>query len=230
MKKIIAERGRPLLCPSILSADFADLARSVAQVRPVAPILHCDIMDGHFVPNLSFGPQIVAALRRHTDQVLDVHLMTERPEDWLSPFAAAGADTLVIHQEVAVHAIRHLTKIRELGCLAGISLNPGTPLDTVDELLPCVDLVLIMSVNPGFGGQKFIPQATDRIRRLRRKIDERGLDILIQVDGGIDVTTAREVTDAGADLLVAGSAVFGQKDPLQAAKAILAAARGEEAI
>lgn len=216
--------GRPLLCPSLLSCDFARIAEEIDRVKNEIDILHCDIMDGHFVPNLTFGPPVVASIRQATDLPLDVHLMVTRPEDWVDPFAKAGADTLVFQIESTVHSHRLATRIKELGCTAGVSLNPATPLQTLEELLPFVDMVLVMTVNPGFGGQTFIPEMIDKVKRLRQISKERNLPIHIQVDGGIDEDTAPLMIQAGANMLVAGSAIFGTDDPAAAARKISLAA------
>jgi ribulose-phosphate 3-epimerase len=216
--------GRPLLCPSLLSCDFARIADEIDRVKAEVDILHCDIMDGHFVPNLTFGPPVVARIRQATDLPLDVHLMVSRPEDWVTPFAEAGADSLVFQIESTVHAHRLATRIKELGCTAGVCLNPATPLNAIEELLPFVDMVLVMTVNPGFGGQAFIAEMIDKVKRLRQISRERNLPLHIQVDGGIDENTAPLMIQAGADMLVAGSAIFDQDDPEAAARKISLAA------
>ena len=198
------------LAPSILSADFARLADAVAEAEAGgADWIHVDVMDGHFVPNLTIGPPVVAALRRVTELPLDVHLMVEKPDTLLDAFAGAGADYLTVHQEACVHLHRTVQRIRELGMKPGVSLNPATPLSAIDEILPFVDLVLIMSVNPGFGGQQYISTATRKIADLRRRIDERGFwGIELEVDGGVAPGTIGEVVRAGASVVVAGAAVF----------------------
>ncbi len=216
--------GRPLICPSLLSCDFARIADEIDRVKNEVDMLHCDIMDGHFVPNLTFGPPVTAKIRQATDLPLDVHLMVSRPEDWIEPFAEAGADSLVFQIESTVHSQRLASRIKELGCTAGVSLNPATPLQALEELLPFVQMVLIMSVNPGFGGQAFIPEMIDKVRRLRQISVDRNLPLHIQVDGGIDAKTAPLMIKAGADMLVAGSAVFGTDDPAAAARKISLAA------
>lgn len=220
----LKSKGRPLLCPSLLSADFANLATEIDKVKGEVDILHCDIMDGHFVPNLTFGPPVLAKIRKATDLPLDVHLMVEKPADWILPFAEAGADSLVFHIESEVHAHRLATKIRELGCTVGVSLNPGTPLHFLAEILPFVDMVLVMSVNPGFGGQKFIPEIVDKVKRLRDLSKSKNLPLHIQVDGGINEITAAEMVRAGASMLVAGNAIFSTKDPAAAARKLKEAA------
>jgi ribulose-phosphate 3-epimerase len=198
------------IAPSILSADFARLADAVAAAEEAgADWIHVDVMDGHFVPNITIGVPVVAALRRVTDLPLDVHLMIEQPDRYVDAFVDAGADWLTVHQEAATHLHRTVERIRQQGAKPGVSLNPGTALGTLQEILPYVDMVLIMSVNPGFGGQRFIPTSTGKIAALRRELDDRGLwPIEIQVDGGIGPDTAGEVVDAGATVLVAGAAIY----------------------
>jgi ribulose-phosphate 3-epimerase len=198
-----------LLAPSILSADFARLGEEVHAITQAgADAVHVDVMDGHFVPNLTIGAGVVAAIKPHTHLPLDVHLMIEQPERSLEDFARAGADILTVHVEACVHAHRTLQAIRALGMKAGISLVPSTPPESLAYLLDSVDLILVMSVNPGFGGQAFIPSQLQKIRHLRQMIDASGHEIILEVDGGITRTNAREVVAAGATMLVAGSAVF----------------------
>ena len=201
------------LAPSLLACDFSRLGQEIEAARS-AEYLHVDVMDGLFVPNISFGFPILEAARRVRDrlatgQVLDVHLMIERPERYLEAFAAAGADSITVHAEATAHLHRCVQTIRELGKRAGVVLNPGTPLEAVRPVLESVDLVLVMSVNPGFGGQKFLPQTYGRVATLRRWLDELGSPAELQVDGGVGADNARELADAGASVLVAGSSVYG---------------------
>jgi ribulose-phosphate 3-epimerase len=201
------------IAPSILSADFSRLAEEVQAVdRAGADYIHVDVMDGHFVPNITIGPLVVDALRKVTDKPLDVHLMIENPDLYIADFAKAGADIITVHQEAVPHLHRTVQLIKSFGKQAGVSLNPATPVETLDVILDQLDLVLVMSVNPGFGGQAFISSALDKIRALRQRITHRGLATELQVDGGIKVDNIREVVAAGADVLVAGSAVFHADD------------------
>ncbi len=201
------------IAPSILSADFSRLGEDVQAVdRAGADYIHVDVMDGHFVPNITIGPLVVAALRKITAKPLDVHLMIENPDRYISDFAKAGADIITVHQEAVPHLHRTVQLIKSLGKKAGISLNPATPVETLDIILDELDLVLVMSVNPGFGGQTFIPSALDKIRALRQRITARGLVTELEVDGGVKIDNIHEVVAAGADVLVAGSAVFNTAD------------------
>ncbi len=209
------------VAPSILSADFSRLADELLKIEQAgADWVHIDVMDGHFVPNLTFGAPVVAAIRPVTKLPFDVHLMVSNPQDFIDPFVKAGADIITVHAETAPHLHRLIQTIKEQGKKAGVSLNPSTPLSVVEEVLSDIDMVLIMSVNPGFGGQKFIPAAVDKIARLRAMITARNLTVDIEVDGGINAVTARQVAAAGANILVAGSAVYGAPDIAAAIKAI----------
>lgn len=203
-----------IIAPSLLSADFTRLGEEIQMLNDSrAEWIHFDVMDGMFVPNISFGIPVLKAVRPLTRRVLDVHLMIEKPERYIQAFKDAGADVLTVHQEACVHLDRTLHAIREAGMKAGVSLNPATPLETIQHVLPLVDVVLIMSVNPGFGGQKFIPYSLDKIRRLYQMIQTQGLKTQIEVDGGVSKDNCREITQAGADILVAGNAVFSASDP-----------------
>jgi ribulose-phosphate 3-epimerase len=216
------------IAPSILSADFARLGEQVAAAElGGADYIHVDVMDGHFVPNITVGPLVVSAVRRSTRLPLDVHLMIEEPERYLADFAAAGADFLTVHVETCPHLHRTIQQIKELGCRAGVTLNPSTSVVALEQVLPDVDLVLVMTVNPGFGGQALIEGTLPKIQRVREMLDGLGSDAEIEVDGGIDPETAPRVTRAGASVLVAGSAVFGATDgAAKAIERIRAAAEG----
>ena len=199
------------LAPSILSADFKRLGEEIQTVADAgAAYIHIDVMDGDFVPSISFGMPVIRAIREVTDKVFDVHLMVSDPDRYIEAFADCGADIITVHAEACRHLDRTVSLIHSLGKKAGVALNPATDIRVLSYILEQVDMVLIMSVNPGFGGQKYIPYCTQKIRDLRRRIDERGLDVEIEVDGGINASTIREVLEAGADVLVAGSAVFGE--------------------
>ncbi len=214
-----------ILAPSILSADFGRLADELQRVeRGGAGLVHVDVMDGHFVPNLTLGPPVVKALRRATRLPLDVHLMIEHADRWLDAFIDAGADWVSLHVEAVTHLQRAVAHLKARGVRAGVALNPATPLSALEEILPELDYVLIMSVNPGFGGQSFIPGALDKVRRLAGMLRARALGARIEVDGGVDPGNVRALLDAGAEILVAGSAVFGQGDAEAGARALLAAA------
>jgi ribulose-phosphate 3-epimerase len=201
------------IAPSILSADFMRLGEEINAVAAAgADMLHLDIMDGHFVPNMTIGPAIVESIRKITSLPLDVHLMIEEPDRFLGDFAKAGADYLTVHYEASVHLHRTIQYIKELGVKAGVSLNPATPLWSLEHILPDMDLALLMSVNPGFGGQEFIPETINKIKTLKRILGEKGLPALIEVDGGINLKNAAPVASAGADILVMGSAFFHSGD------------------
>ena len=207
-----------LLCPSILSADFAYLGEAVRTVEASTGMVHVDVMDGHFVPNITIGPPVVASLRKATSLPLDCHLMIKAPDRFLGDFAKAGANLLSVHQEACPHLHRTLQRIREEAMRPGVALNPSTPLEALDWVLEDVDFVLVMSVNPGFGGQKFIPSALRKIETLRERIVRRGLDVRVQVDGGVSEITVPGLLSAGAEWFVAGSAVFHAQDPAAAAR------------
>jgi ribulose-phosphate 3-epimerase len=213
------------LAPSILSADFARLGEQVsAAAEGGGSLIHVDVMDGHFVPNITIGPPVVKSLRKATELPLDCHLMIENPDQYIPEFAEAGADWISVHQEVCRHLNRTLHLIRNHGLLAGVVINPATPVESLSEVLDIVDYVLVMSVNPGFGGQKFIPGALHKIRRLTEFRANRGLNYRIEVDGGIGLDTVAEVVRAGAEILVAGNAIFGQGDAKTNAQKLLKAA------
>jgi ribulose-phosphate 3-epimerase len=213
------------LAPSILSADFAWLAEQVrAASEGGGTVIHVDVMDGHFVPNLTVGPPLVKSLRKATDLPLDCHLMIENPDQFIAEFAEAGADWISVHQEACRHLNRTLNLIRSHNALAGVVINPATPVETLSEVLEIVDYVLVMSVNPGFGGQKFIPETVRKMRHLADLRAQRGLNYRIEVDGGIGLETVAEVVRAGAEILVAGNAVFGHGDPKTNAQKLLKAA------
>lgn len=204
---------RPILAPSILSADFARLGEEVrAVVEAGADWIHVDVMDGAFVPNITIGQPVVAALKKVTDRPLDVHLMVDAPERYVESFIQAGADIVTVHVEATTHLHRTLQHIRSLGAKAGVSLNPATPVESLEWVMDDLDLILVMSVNPGFGGQSFIPSALAKISRLRQMINATGRHIDLEVDGGVKVDNIRAVYDAGANAFVAGSAIFGQTD------------------
>lgn len=209
------------IAPSILAADFARLAEEIARVESAgAALLHVDVMDGRFVPNLTIGPPVVKALHAVTDLPLDVHLMVEDADALLPDFIDAGSAILSVHFEACRHLHRTIQTIKAAGVKASVVLNPASPVSLLHDILPDIDMVLLMSVNPGFGGQSFISSTLDKIRLLRQQIDERGLDVRIEVDGGVKASNARQIREAGADILVAGTAVFGCEDYAQAISAL----------
>jgi ribulose-phosphate 3-epimerase len=213
------------IAPSILSADFAHLARDIAAAEAGgADLIHVDVMDGHFVPNITIGPPVVRAVKRVARRPLDVHLMIEDPDRYLEDFVDAGASMLSVHVEVLPHLHRTLQAIKRLGVQAGAVINPSTPVSALEEVAGDVDFVLVMSVNPGFGGQRFIPGSVDKIRRVRALLDRAGSHAPIEVDGGVDLETVRSVVSAGANILVAGNAVFGGGNPEAAVRALREAA------
>ena len=210
------------IAPSILSADFTRLAEAIAAVEEGgATVLHVDVMDGHFVPNITIGLPVVKSLRAATGMTIDTHLMISEPGRYAVDFVKAGADMVSVHVEADVHLHRTLVAIREAGGKAGIAINPATPLVSLEEALPYADFVLLMSVNPGFGGQSFIPTSLDKLRRLKQMIEERGLATRIEIDGGIGTENIAEICEAGAEILVAGSAVFGAGRPAEAVKDLI---------
>ena len=213
------------IAPSILAADFTQLGEQIAAVeRGGAEIIHVDVMDGHFVPNISVGPFIVQAVRKATNLPIDCHLMIEEPDKYISEFAQAGATMISVHPEATYHLHRTLSLIHQSGCRAGVVLNPGTSLTTIEEIIREIDFVLIMSVNPGFGGQKFISSALDKVRRLKSMLKAHGSSARIEIDGGITAENADAAVVAGAEILVAGSSIFGQPDPAAAVQKLRQAA------
>ena len=220
---IVYEDSMRKIAPSILSADFSRLGEEIAAVEAAgADWIHIDVMDGHFVPNLTIGPGVVRSLRKTTSLPFDVHLMIEHAEQYLDAFAGAGSDWITVHAEAAGHLHRTLARIREMGIRAGVSLNPATPLALIEPIFPDIDLLLIMTVNPGFGGQQFIRTMLPKIRQARDQIDRLSRPIVLEVDGGVTPANAREIIEAGADVLVAGAAVFGSGDYRTAISALKA--------
>jgi ribulose-phosphate 3-epimerase len=214
-----------ILAPSILSADFARLATDIAAAeRGGAGAIHVDVMDGHFVPNITLGPPVVKSIRRATTLPLDVHLMIENADRYLDAFVDAGASWISLHAEALPHLQRSVAHLKSRGVQAGVAVNPATPLSALEEILSDLDYVVVMSVNPGFGGQKFLPGSLDKVRRLRAAIEGRGLNVRIEVDGGVDLSNIRELTEAGADILIAGQAVFGGGDAERDARRLVEAA------
>ena len=210
------------IAPSILSADFARLAEAIDAVEAGgATVLHVDVMDGHFVPNITIGLPVVKSLRKATSMTIDTHLMISEPGRYAVEFVNAGANMVSVHVEADDHLNRTLTSIREAGAKAGVAINPATPLGTLEEALSYADFVLMMSVNPGFGGQKFVPTSIDKLRRLRRMIDDPGLNVRIEIDGGIDANNIAEVCEAGAEIIVAGSAIYGGGRPTEAVRELI---------
>ncbi|MBC5804934.1 MAG: ribulose-phosphate 3-epimerase [Candidatus Eremiobacter antarcticus] len=219
-------RKRLKIAPSLLSADFANIREQISVVeRAGADYLHMDVMDGRFVPNITWGPKIIKDLRKLSQLPFDTHLMIVEPERYVTEFAKAGADIITVHWEAAVHANRLVQQIKENGARAGISINPATALSELTEMLPFIDLLLIMSVNPGFGGQSYIPTSTQKIAGARKLIDERGLNVELEVDGGVHISNIREVVDAGADTVVMGAGLFGTGAPGEAIEQARAACR-----
>jgi ribulose-phosphate 3-epimerase len=219
------------ILPSILAADFARLADEIAPLEAAGcRMLHVDVMDGHFVPNFTLGPPVVASLRKITHMTLDVHLMIADPDRYAPIFIEAGADQIIVHQEACVHLDRTLRMIQSEGARAGVAINPATPVAMLDEILDLADYVLVMSVNPGFGGQKFIPNSLNKVRQLASRKKERGLPLAIEIDGGVDAENVREVIDAGVEWVVAGSSIFHTVNPRAAFEEMRALAQNASAI
>ncbi len=220
-----------IVAPSILAADFARLHRAISIIdQSDAGWVHIDVMDGHFVPNISLGFPIIRSIRPLTDKPFDVHLMIQHPDQYIEAFKEAGADRITVHAEACAHLDRTLAAIREMGLKNGVALNPHTPISLLQHVLPYTDLVLIMSVNPGFGGQAFIPYSLEKVGRLRLEIDRQGLDTLIEVDGGVNMETGKELVKAGVDVLVAGSFVFKHEHPVDAISGLHRLSRGEDSV
>ena len=206
-----------LIAPSVLAADFANLQRDIEMINnSQADWFHIDVMDGHFVPNISYGMPVIEAIKKHATKPLDVHLMIEKPERYIEIFQQVGADIITVHYESTIHLHRTLRQIKDAGCKAGVVLNLSTPVSVLEDILPECYMVLLMSINPGFGGQKFEEITIERVKKLRKMIDDRGLDTLIEIDGGVNQETGQRLIDAGANVLVAGSYVFGNANPVEA--------------
>ena len=210
-----------IVSPSVLSCDFANIQRDIEMLNAsCAEWIHIDVMDGVFVPNISFGFPVLTAIRKHTGKVLDVHLMISNPDPYLAEFYASGANILTVHVEACTHLHRTISEIKRLGMKAGVALNPHTPIAVLEDIIADVDLVLVMSVNPGFGGKKFIPSTVNKVNRLKKLIHEKKSNAIIEIDGGVNLETGKLLVEAGADALVAGSFVFGSTDPLQTIKSL----------
>lgn len=204
------------ICPSILAADFTKLGEEISDIEAAgADIIHCDIMDGHFVPNISFGPEIVTQVKKMTSIPLDVHLMINNPENYVDDFYRAGADYISVHYENNYHVNRLINQIKELGIKAGVVLNPATPVDVLSDIIEYVDFVLLMSVNPGFGGQKFIPNCVNKVKNLKNMISEKNIDCEIEIDGGVGLDNIKMLSEAGVDMFVCGSSIFKTSDRKQ---------------
>lgn len=205
-----------IIAPSVLAADFANLQRDIEMINnSAAEWFHIDVMDGHFVPNISYGMPVIEAIKKHATKPLDVHLMIEKPERYIEAFAKIGADIITVHYESTIHLHRTLSQIKNAGCKAGVVLNLSTPVSVLEDILPECYMVLIMSINPGFGGQKFEEITYNKVRKLRKMIDEQGLDTLIEIDGGVTDKNAKQLVEAGANVLVAGSYIFGAENPIE---------------
>lgn len=216
------------LAPSILSANFANLLEDCKKVEAEGcEYLHLDVMDGHFVPNITFGPAIIKSIRKDIDMVFDAHLMITDPDDYIEALADAGCDVITVHQETCTHLHRTIQNIKSHGMKAGVVLNPATPISTIKHVIKDIDMVLLMSVNPGFGGQKFIPEIIEKTKELKALIEEKNPDVLIEIDGGVKSSNIKEIVDAGADVLVAGSAIFGHDDINKAVRDLREAAQGK---